>query len=254
MGKSDKNSHTVVKRALNIMKILTENEHIGVTELANELCIPKTTAHSYLKTLENTGYAINKSGRYRLSFQVLQTAGKLRHKTPLYQAGRREVDKLSRKIEEAVNLGIDEKGERILIYTAEGENAVWDDTPVGSRTPLNLTAIGKAILAFQSNQYVDEFLKSGNLVGTTEKSITSPEKLEDDLKVIRDRGYSIENNEHIVGVRAFGVPILTDNREVVGAISITGPDSRLRSEKVEQEFTELLKERSNVIELKLERY
>ena len=254
MAKQSYNTHAVVERTFEIINLLIERRSVGVTELANEFDIPKTTAHTYLKTLENTGHTINKNGEYYLSFRLLHQAGKMRHKSSLYRVGRNEVDKLARKVGEAVNLGICEGTKRILIYSAEGEDAVWDDVPIGSRTPLNLTAMGKAILAFRSDEFLDYFVGSGGIGIATKHSIRNREDLIEDIERIRERGYSIEDNEHIIGVQAFGVPILSDNEEVIGAISVAGPTSRLNSEKIESELVEQLREHANVIELKLERY
>lgn len=250
----DRDSLGVMERTFEIVEHLAVVEETGVTELADQLGIPKTTAHSYLKTLENTGYAINENGRYRLSLRILLHAGQLRHSFSLFQTGRSEVDRLARETGEAVNLGVHEDGERVIIYGSEGENAIWDDVPVGSRTPLNLTAMGKAMLAFRSDEFVEDFIQEYGLAKTTEHSITDEERLFEDLEATRRRGYSIEGEEHIVGVRAFGVPVRESDSKVIGAMSIAGPNSRLASRETEEKLVERLKEAVNIVELQLDQY
>jgi DNA-binding IclR family transcriptional regulator len=216
--------------------------------------MPKSTVHSYLKTLENLGYAINENGQYRLSLRILLHAGTLRHSIPLYRVGRLQVDRLARETGEAVNLGVPENGRRVIIYGAEGENAVWDDAPVGSRTPLNLTAIGKAILANWPKSRVRTFLNDHTLGHETEFSVSDEAQLVDELEDTRERGYSIEDEEHIVGVRAFGMPIKQSDGTVIGAMSITGPNSRLTQDETEEQLVNKLRETVNIIELRHEQY
>lgn len=247
-------SLTVVERAFEILEHLAGAETVGVTELADALDVPKTTAHSYLTTLENMGYAINDDGQYRLSLRILWHAGQLRHSFSLYQVGYSQVDRLAYETGEAVNLGVPENGERVIIYGAEGENAVWDDAPIGSRTPLNLTAIGKAILSHWSESRLESFLDGHELGETTESSLSDEGQLRADLEETYERGYSIEDEEHIVGVRAFGMPIKESDGTVIGAISITGPTSRLSQEATEEELVNKLHETVNIIELRHEQY
>lgn len=254
MSNKSKDSLSVVERTFEILEHITAVEWVGVTELADQLDIPKTTAHSYLKTLENTGYAINEDGKYRLSLRILLHAGQLRHSFPLFQTGRSEVDRLARETGEAVNLGVHEEGERVIIYNSEGENAIWDDVPIGARTPLNLTAMGKAILAFRPKEFAENFYQENGLSKTTEHSITNKEQLFEDLEATRQRGYSIEAEEHVVGVRAFGVPIRETNGDVIGAMAVAGPTSRLTAQKAEEKLVERLKEAVNIVELQYEQY
>jgi len=247
-------SLSVVERSFKILEQLATTGSTGVTELAEKLDIPKTTAHSYLKTFEKMGYAINEDGEYRLSLRILLHAGRLRHSSAFYKIGRPQVDRLARETGEAVNLGVPETGQRVIIYGAEGENAVWDDVPLGSRTPLNLTAIGKAILSSWSEPRLERFLTEHTLGNTTEHSLHTEAALLDDIEVTRDRGYSVENEEHILGVRAFGMPITTSDGAVVGAISITGPNSRLRQEETETELVNKLRQTANIIMLRYQQY
>lgn len=250
----DTDSLVVLQRAFRILEHLANVEETGVTELADELDVPKSTAHSYLKSLESTGYAINDNGTYHLSLRIILHAGRLRHSSALYQVSRSQVDRLARETGEAVNLGVAESGERVIIYGSEGENAIWDDVPLGSRTPLNLTAIGKAILSYWSEERLRAFLDKRTLGKTTEHSVSDENQLIRELEATRDRGYSVENEEHIVGVRAFGMPIKRSDGTVIGALSIAGPSSRLGQTDTRDELVNELREAVNIIQLRHEQY
>jgi DNA-binding IclR family transcriptional regulator len=100
----------------------------------------------------------------------------------LYQAGQYQVDRLARDTGEVVNLDIPENGERVIIYGAEGENAVWDDATIGTRTPLNLTAIGKASLSSLSESELQPFFQKYNPGNKTEHSLSTQEEIRDDIE------------------------------------------------------------------------
>ena len=82
--------------------------------------------------------------------------------------------------------------------------------------------------------------------------MSDEEELVAEFEATRQRGYSVENEEHIVGVRAFGMAIERSDRTVIGAISITGPNSRLSQDDVEGQLVDNLREAVNIIQLRYE--
>ena len=243
----------VVGRAFEILELLTRSEDVGVTELARRLDIPKTTAHSYLRSLERWGLARNDGGRYSASLRLLELGGRVRGSRKVYEAARPEVDELARATGEAVNLGVHEEGKQVILYVAEGENAIWDQPTVGSYAFLNQTAIGKAILSQLPAETVADIVDRYGLPAKTEHTITDRVELRRELETIRERGYAVQDNEFQEGIFAIGCPIRVDGT-VVGAVSVTGPASRLTDDDTREEYVDLLTQCVNVIELKCEHY
>lgn len=243
----------VVETACEILELLAREDEVGVTELAGRLDVPKTTAHSYLRSLEECGLARNDGGRYAASLRLLELGGRVRERQEMYEVARPEADALARATGEAVNVGVHERGRQVVLYAAEGEDAVWDQPTVGSHAYLNQTAIGKAILSRLPAEAVDRIVDRHGLPAETSHTITDRETLRAELATVRERGYALQNGEYQEGIFALGRPVCVDGA-VIGAVSVTGPTSRLGDDDAREEYVDALVECVNVIELKYEHY
>lgn len=245
-----------VETAFEIVDTLETAEAMGVSEVAKQLDIPKSTAHVYLKTLESEGYAINEDGRYRLSLRFLKHGGEARNRLKFYRAAKNHVDKLANETGEVGNLGVEERGKRILIYKSEVPDAIYDNPPIGEHTNLHWTALGKAILAHLPSERVDEIVAEHGLPERTPQTITDRDELEAELERIREQGYSVEDEERREGVMAIAVPIPNkDDPETVHSVSISGPKKRIqRKGEIDPDLIESVKQTANVIELQYNHY
>ena len=243
-----------VRRAFDILELVEENDGIGASELATKADIPKSTAHVYLKTLSETGFVTNDDGTYRLSLRFLEFGGRVRQKQELFQVAKEEIEALSERTGEVASLGVEENGQRVLLYKSEGADAVYDKTPTGERTNLHWTALGKAILAFLPSDRVDAIIEQHGLPELTDGTITTRSELLDELETIREQKYSIEDEERRMGMRSIGVPILAENGDVLGSISLTGPKSKFDDDRIESELVGEIQNAVNVIEIKYKHY
>lgn len=244
----------VTRITFEVLELVVDRGEVGVTELAEHLDLPKSTAHTYLDSLVRCGYLRNEGGRYRASYRLLEMGGRVRHDTPVFQAARTEIDALADRTGEVVNLGVEEDARRVLLYEAEGENAIWDNSPIGGHEHLHMTAIGKSILAHHPPEFVDGVVEEHGLPAATERTITDRDALRADLEATRERGYAIEDEEHRAGIWAIGMPIRRRNEPPVGAVSIVGPESRISDDDHRETFVEALTETVNVIQLQYEHY
>lgn len=244
-----------IERAFEIIDHLASAEEAGVTETADELGIPKSTVHIYLKTLEGLGLVIQEGDAYRLSFRFLQYGGGIRNRSRLYRTAKPEVDKLARETGEVANLGIEENGLRVLLYKSEEADAIHDNAPIGEHTNMHWTALGKAMLAHYPPERVDGIIEAHGLPRANEHTITSREELFDELETIRERGYSVEDQDRRRGVLTIAVPIADQStNEVISAVSVSGPASRVRSAERMAELADAVKSAANVIELRYSHY
>lgn len=245
-----------VKTAFEIIDTLETEDAMGVSEVAKRLDLPKSTAHVYLKTLESEGYAINENGQYRLSLRFLKHGGEVRNRLKLFRAAKSHVDKLANETGEAGNLGTEERGQRIIVYKSEVQDAIFDNTPTGEHTNLHWTALGKAILGHLPSERVDKIIEEHGLPKRTQNTITDRDELEAELESIREQGYSIEEEERREGVVAIGVPIQDkDDPETVHSVSISGPTKRIKEgDEVKPELIDAVKQTANVIELQYNHY
>lgn len=244
------NSLSSIERAFEIVEHIEKRESVGVTQLADELGLAKSTVHTYLSTLQNAGYISNNDGTYSLGLRFLELGGAVRHRSKLYQVAKHEVDQLAHETGEVANLGIEENGLRVLLYKSAERDAIHDNAPIGEFTEMHWTALGKAILAHLPEERVYNIVDTHALARANKHTITSRDRLSEELETIREQGYSVEDQERRHGVLTVGAPIFdraTDT--VIASISVSGPKARLQGNTSIEELAEKVQSAANVVEL-----
>lgn len=234
--------------AFNIIELLQERGGAGVTEIATELGHSKSTVHSHLRTMEHRKFVVRDGERYRLSLRVLDMARQVRDQIGNYDVIRDEVEALADETGEIAQFGIEEHDQVSYLYKASGDQAVETASRVGTQQPMYSTSLGKAILAYLPDERVEEIVAGTTFTAKTRKTITDAEALSDELETVRERGYSIDDEENYAGLRCVAAPVRDDDT-VLGAVSITGPSSRFTDDRIHGELSELVLRAANVIEL-----
>lgn len=244
-----------VTKAFNLLEHLKAIGPAGVSELANRTEMPKGTVHIHLQTLRSEGFVVKNGTDYALSYRFLEYGGDLRNQSKLYQVARPEVDKLASKTDEVASLGIEEGGLRVLAYKSEGPESIHDNAPIGEYTNMHWTALGKAILAYYPEERVDSILDEHGLPRANEHTITDRDELFDELQQTRERGYSVEDEDRRRGVLTIGAPIRERSTdEVIGAVSVSGPKSRVSESDRFDDLVAAVQKAANVIELDYSHY
>ncbi|WP_435320999.1 IclR family transcriptional regulator [Haloarchaeobius sp. TZWSO28] len=237
-----------VEIAFNIIDLLQERGRIGVTDVANELGHSKSTIHSHLRTLEERQILVREEDGYRLSLRFLDMATHVRDQVGNYDVIREEVDALAEETGEIVQFGIEEHGQVSYLYKATGDRSVETRSRVGTQAPMYSTSLGKTILAYLPPERTEEIVQATEFETYTPKTIASAEELYDRLEEVRDRGYGIDDEENISGLRCVSAPV-KNGETVLGAVSITGPSSRFTTERLHGELSDHVQRAANVIEL-----
>ena len=237
------------KTTFRIVEALKELDGAGVTELANHLDLPKSNVHNYLSTLEEEEYVVKEGTTFHVGIRFLELGAYARSRRELYEIARPEMDKLAEEEGELVNLLVEEHGRGTYVYRVAGDDAVQVDAHVGTRVYLHCTALGKAILAHMPEERVEEIIDHHGLPKVTENTITDRDALYERLERIRERGIAFDREERLEGLHCAAAPICSDTDRVLGAISISGPTTRIQDERLEEEIPALLEQATNVIEL-----
>ena len=243
-----------LKSAMTTMEVLgalRDLDGAGVTEVADHLSMPTSSAHDYLRTLEREGYIVQENGVYRVGAWFLGTGEYYRSSKAIYEVGRPEVDEMAEETGEHANLMIEEHGLGVFLYRARGENAVELDTYSGMRVHLHTTSMGKAILAHRPRQEVEEVIDRHGLPQSTSSTVTNRDHLFEEFDRIREQGYATDDEERIKGTRCVAAPILSDDGRSLGAVSISAPKSRLYGDGFEEETPAIVMDHANVIQLNL---
>lgn len=250
------NQHTrnnevgAVRKTLLILEFLKDHDGARVIELANEFEWPKSTVHSHLETLKNTGYIVKDGNTYQLGFRFLDLGEHVKYRNDVHRMVEPRIEALADSTGERVQFVISEHGDCVYARIAEGEHAVSTGSRLGRRRHmLHATAAGKSILAYTDREKVEEIIEQKGLPELTENTITDDEALFNELEVVRDNGYAFNYEEHIKGLRAVAAPVRKPDGAVVGAISVSGPAHRMHGESFTKELPANILGVCNEIEL-----
>lgn len=238
-----------VETTLRILEALHERDGAGVTELGSVLSVPKSTVHNHLQTLQNNEYVINKDGTYHVGCRFLELGSHARDRRAIYEVAQPEVERMAAETSELSGLIIEEHGRGVFLHRSKGENAVHVDTYAGKRIYLHGAALGKAILAHLPTERVDTIVERHGLPALTENTITDRDALTRELTDIRKRGIAFDDEERLNGLRSVGAAIIGPEDDVLGAVSVAGPTSRLRDDRFRKELPDVVRSAVNVIDL-----
>jgi IclR family acetate operon transcriptional repressor len=217
-----------VHRAISILQVLARRGDAGVTEIANQLSVHKSTVSRLLGTLEARGLVEQTSsrGRYQLGYGVVQLAAAASKKHDLSVISRGVCDALAADVGETVNVVVHEERSVVTIDQVMGSASVTTVNWVGQRNPLHATSAGKVFLAnlppAELQTYLDE-----KMTRFTPHTLVDPAQLSTELATVRERGYALAIDEQEIGYAAVSAPIRSLDGGVIAALTVSGPTFRL---------------------------
>ncbi|MFB6139124.1 MAG: IclR family transcriptional regulator [Halosimplex sp.] len=237
--------------SLDVVEAVHELDGATLPEIVEQFEKPRSTVHDHLKTLTDAGYLVKDGREFHVSVRFLNLGGRARAKSRFFQVAEGEVRQLAMDTGEHANLMVEENGRGIFLYKVKGQRSVTLDTYEGMEVDLHTTAMGKAILAWMDERRRDEIIDEHGLEPVTSETITDRDVLEEELADIRDRGYAIDNEERVDGVRCVAAPIITDG-SVVGAVSVSAPKSRMNGDRFDETIPSEVLSTANIIEVNLQ--
>ena len=221
-----------VDRALTILEVLARVGEAGVTEIAGELGVHKSTAFRLVTTLESHRLVeqTTERGRYRLGVGVLRLAGATTARLDLVQEARPVCRQLAADTGETVNIAVLSESSALYLDQVAGSSALQPHNWVGQHIPLHATSNGKVLLSGLDDQSVTDVL--GTLSRYTPTTITKKVRLREELALVREQGYAVAVDELEEGLTAVAAPIRNAHGDVVASMSVSGPSFRLPEERV----------------------
>lgn len=216
------------ERVLTVLKELADHsEGISLDELTMSLKASKSTVHRALATILKSGLATKTArGNYILGDEFLRIANKFQSSRPEGRQFEPLLGELAARFGETAHYAVLDGAD--VVYRAKVDapkGAVKLTSIIGGRNPATCTAVGKILLSYQvsSLKELSQWLGPNKLVKRTEKSITSPSDLFEELKVSRERGYGVDDQENEAGINCIAFPIFIDDATTpMGAVSISG--------------------------------
>jgi DNA-binding IclR family transcriptional regulator len=225
-----------VDRAISVLEILAQHGEAGVSDVAAEIEVHKSTAFRLLGALEARGLVeqAGERGKYRLGFGIVRLAGAVTGRIDITQQGRPVCERLAEEIGETVNIAVMQEHFAINLFQVRGPAAIAAHNWVGQLTPLHATSSGKILLAHMPAKERAALLARTGTKKVTPYTITAKTKLEKNLAEARERGYSLTLEELEVGLHAMAAPIRSADGAVIAALSASGPSYRLTEERIRE--------------------
>ncbi|MBA8825917.1 DNA-binding IclR family transcriptional regulator [Saccharopolyspora lacisalsi] len=224
-----------VDRAVTVLELLARSGEAGITEIAGELGVHKSTASRLVSVLESRGMVeqLGERGKYVIGFGVVRLAGAATERMDLPRLGRPFCDSLASELGETVNIAIRDNDVALNISQARGTASVTAHNWVGQRTPLHATSSGKVLLAHAPPEDQDALLEEP-LERYTTRTLTDPEELRKDFALIVRDGYATGYEELELGLNAAAVAIYNYDGEVIAALSSSGPSYRFSRRRIRE--------------------
>lgn len=232
-----------VKKAFRILHTIADSSSgLGVSELAKQLKIGKSTVHGITSSLEELGVLVRDpvDKRYNVGYTLLELGRKTYGKIEWREIARSPMERLMEKVGETIFLGIMNGDHITILDVVESHNEMKITSPPGTRLPLLAGATGKVFLGLLDEKRAREIVQKVGLIRFTSKSVTDPKKFLREVEEAKGRGYAIDDEEYLLGVRAIAVPIQIGSLPPA-AIWAVGFTSSLNDQKVERAILEIQK-------------
>ena len=233
------------QKVLSIVECLAERgEPMRLNEISAALGINTSTTLRYLITLIDCGYVLQdpSTAQYTLTLKLYFLAERIDFSSGIRRAAMPCLKNLSKAFGETAHLSIDQNSTVVYIASAhEGSQIIGATQRIGSAAPLHCTGAGKLFLTQYSDKQISDLIHFHGLPKFTEKTITSREKLMEEIRTVREQGYALDNEECEIGARCVAVPIRGKRGNIEACVSISGPAVRLTDAHIQSKLPQLMK-------------
>jgi IclR family KDG regulon transcriptional repressor len=228
-----------IERASKILDIVAQSSQgVSIRDLSDVLKLPKGTVHRLLLSLAYFGYIKQdiKTKKYLLGLKLLELGNLIINQLDLRKLAEPLLKELVESTRETVHMVIIDNNEIVYIDKIETEQSTGGlkmSSMVGSRNPAHSSAVGKVLLSYFSDEEIDNLIQEKGLTRKTAHTLTDPLQLKEQLTIIRDQRYAIDDEENEIGIRCVAAPILNDKGKAVSAISLSGPAFRVTKKLIQ---------------------
>ncbi len=225
--KTDQNRVQALDRGMALLRRLAESPGMTLSELAAAEGEAPATVYRVLVTLQ-THHIVEAEGQvWHVGGGAFRIGSAFLRRTKVVERARPVMDSLMRDTGETANLGVENHDEVLFLSQVETQQAIRAFFAPGTKSPMHVSGIGKALLAWYPADRVSGIIARRGLPGFTPLSVTSVEALRADLAATRARGFAVDDQERAEGMRCVAAPIFNAHGEAVAGLSVSGPAFRL---------------------------
>lgn len=224
----------VLDRAIGIMEAVSAVDGMTLTSIAHQTGTTTSTAHRILTTLEANGLVTMDRERklWFVGVTAFQIGNGFLRNRKVVDLARPLMRDLMSEIGESVNLGIEDDGAIVYLAQIECHNPIRAFHRPGTRTAIHSSAMGKAILASWSDAAIKKLMEKVGMPGFTRKTLTNDRRFFADMETTRERQWALDDEEATVGMRCVAASIHNEFDDIVAAVSISGPTTRLTYDRI----------------------
>jgi IclR family transcriptional regulator, pca regulon regulatory protein len=215
---------------------------LTITDVAEATGLTRATARRFLLTLERMGYVRHDGREYSLRPRVLELGYAYLSGFTLAEVAQPFLNDLMLKVQESTSLAVRDGGELVYIAHAAPRRVMTINVPIGGRDPLYCTALGRVLLAWQSDDEIDRYLGATQFQAHTAATITDPSCLREAVLRVREEGYSLIEDQLEEGLVAMAVPLRHQDGSVAAAMNISAYSPRTTPEGLREDYLPLLRQ------------
>jgi len=242
-------NNTLVK-GLQVLEALARSDRpLGVSEIALMLEMSKSNVHRLLQALVELRYVVKdeSTSEYSASLKVWELGNRLSLRLAVRHAAQTRMTELLLATRESVHLSVLEGYEVLYVHKLDSPEPVRAYSEVGGRAPAHCVATGKAILAWQPEAALENFITHG-LTEHTAHTITDPDDFLREMERVRNLGYAVNRGEWRDSVWGIASPIRDSTGTVVAALGVSGPSSRIKPAQIKP-LAALVREAADAVSL-----
>ena len=240
-------------KALELLSVFSFREpRLSLADLATRTGIPRATAFRLLSTLEQSGFLAKDHGAYQLGIKCFVLGNIVAGGLDLRETAHPHLVALRDTTRETTQIAILDHWQVVYLERVPSPYpSGFMRTRAGAILPAYCTGLGKTLLAYSSDAEVEAWATSQKFAALTPRTITSAKRLLKELRVIRERGYGIDDEEREKGVKCLAAPVRNHAGDVVAAVSVAGPIDRLPQDLVGSDVAEAVMAAARAISIDL---
>ena len=224
-----------LNKAIDILVTLGQvPEGMSLPDVSLMVRQPKSTMHRLLTALESRRFVRYDADTrlWKIGVEAFVIGNAFLRNRDLATFARPAMQVLVNDSGETASLYLDDEGEIVCMAQVECRQTMRVIARPGGRAKMHSSGSGKAILAYYPLAKLDQVVERHGLPAATEKTINTPQALRQNLELIRQRGFAVDDEENALGIRCVAAPVFDHTGEVVAAISISGPSSRVIESRI----------------------
>lgn len=237
-----------IDRAIAILECFNEeNKELRLSDISERLGLNKSTVHGIISTLKYHGFISqdDETQKYRLGIRFIRFGDLVVNSLNIRNVAMPVIVEVCNKIEETVHVAMLDGTDVVWIEKKECNKSIKTSTTIGARLPAYTTADGKIIISYQNKDKIKTYIPK-RIPQHTKNTITNKADFIKKLEEMKQKGYAIDNEEFVEGIKCVAAPIFDHDGKVRFSLSTTGPAFRMKDDKI-KELIVIIKEAANEI-------